>query len=120
MERRRGTLVMMSSIAGRKVYPDHKVYCGTKYVVHGVSESAREYLSEYDARVIVVSPGVIETEVLCGVKDPITLANYRGNKAAIGGGIGPEHVANLILGAHNVPQNALVQEICITPTRQQY
>ena len=30
---------------GRKVYPDHTVYCGTKFFVHAVSESLREYLS---------------------------------------------------------------------------
>ncbi|MBR0796442.1 SDR family oxidoreductase [Bradyrhizobium jicamae] len=120
MARRRGTLVMMSSIAGRKVYPDHTVYCGTKFFVHGVSESLREYLSAYDVRVIVISPGIIETEVLDGVKDPVTLANYKANKAAIGGGIGAEHVADLILDAYNLPQKALVQEICITPTRQKF
>ncbi|MCY4180714.1 MAG: SDR family oxidoreductase, partial [Litoreibacter sp.] len=37
MERKTGTIFMMSSIAGRKVYPDHTVYCGTKYFVHAVS-----------------------------------------------------------------------------------
>ena len=120
MARRRGTLVMMSSIAGRKVYPDHTVYCGTKFFVHAVSESLREYLSAYDVRVIVVSPGIIETEVLSAVTDPTTLANYESNKARIGGGIPAGHVADLILGAYNLPQNALVQEICLTPTRQTY
>jgi NADP-dependent 3-hydroxy acid dehydrogenase YdfG len=120
MERRCGTLFMMSSIAGRKVYPDHTVYCGTKFFVHGVSESLREYLAPYDVRVVVISPGIVETEVLNGVNDPITLANYRTNKAAINGGIGPEHVADLMLQTYKLPQRALVQEICITPTRQKY
>ena len=120
MARRRGTLFMMSSIAGRKVYPDHTVYCGTKFFVHAISESLRDYLSDYDVRVIVLSPGVIETEVLSGVLDPTTLANYKANKARMGGGIGPEHVANLMLHAYQMPQSALVQEIVITPTRQKY
>ena len=120
MERRRGTLVMMSSIAGRKVYPDHTVYCGTKYFVHAVSESLRGYLSEYDVRVLVVSPGVIETEVLSGVTDAETLAAYKENKERMGGGIGADIVAELILNAYQLPQNALVQEICMTPTRQTY
>jgi NADP-dependent 3-hydroxy acid dehydrogenase YdfG len=120
MARRRGTLFMMSSIAGRKVYPDHTVYCGTKFFVHAVSESLREYLSAYDVRVVVISPGIIETEVLDHVTDPNTLAAYKANKAAIEGGIGPEHVANLMLETYNLPQRALVQEICITPTRQRY
>ncbi len=120
IERQHGTLVMMSSIAGRKIYPDHTVYCGTKYFVHAVSEGLREYLSQYGVRVQVVSPGVIETEVLSGVNDPGTLAAYQANKIAIGGGIGAEHVADLIVSTYQMPQNALVQEIVVTPTRQRY
>jgi len=120
MDRKRGTLVMMSSIAGRKVYPDHTVYCGTKYFVHAVSESLREYLSAHDVRVVVVSPGVIETEVLSGVLDQETLENYKNNKVKMGGGIGADIVADLILNAYRLPQKALVQEICLTPTRQSY
>ena len=112
--------VTRCSIAGRKVYPDHTVYCGTKFFVHAISESLREYLSDYDVRVIVLSPGVIETEVLSGVLDQTTLANYKANKAKMGGGIGPEHVANIMLHAYRMPQNALIQEIAITPTRQKY
>lgn len=120
MARRTGTIFMMSSIAGRKVYPDHTVYCGTKFFVHAVSESIRDYLADYDVRVIVLSPGVIETEILSGVLDDNTLAAYKDNKVKMGGGIGPEHVSEIMLHAYQMPQNALVQEICITPTRQKY
>jgi NADP-dependent 3-hydroxy acid dehydrogenase YdfG len=63
---------------------------------------------------------VIETEVLSGVRDAETLAAYKANKVRMGGGIGAEIVADLILNAYNLPQNALVQEICVTPTRQKY
>ena len=118
--RKCGTLVMMSSIAGRKVYPDHTVYCGTKFFVHAVSESLREYLAPHDVRVIVISPGIIDTEVLDHVKDPTTLANYKANKEAIGGGISADIVAKLILDAYQLPQRAIVQEIVSTPTRQRY
>jgi hypothetical protein len=119
-ERRHGTIVMMSSIAGRKVYPDHTVYCGTKFFVHAVSESIRGYLAPYDVRVIVISPGVIETEVLDHVTDPNTLKAYKANKVKIGGGISADHVADSILFAYQMPQNVLLQEIVITPTRQEY
>ncbi|MER8377027.1 SDR family oxidoreductase [Mesorhizobium sp. M1396] len=117
---RHGTLMMMSSIAGRKSYPDHTVYCGTKYFVHAVSESLREYLAPHDVRVIVLPPGIIDTEVLDHVKDENTLASYKANKEAIGGGISADIVAELILNAYNLPQKAIVQEIVITPTRQRY
>lgn len=120
IDRKHGTLVMMSSIAGRKVYPDHTVYCGTKFFVHAVAEGLREYLSAYDVRVLVVSPGVIETEVLNSVTDEKTLASYKANKVKMGGGIGADIVGDLILNAYQLPQNALVQEICLTPTRQSY
>jgi NADP-dependent 3-hydroxy acid dehydrogenase YdfG len=118
--RKTGTLMMMSSIAGRKVYPDHTVYCGTKFFVHAISESLRAYLAPHDVRVIVLSPGIIDTEVLDHVKDEKTLANYKANKAAIGGGISADIVAQLILDAYQLPQRAIVQEIVITPTRQTY
>ncbi|MGE5156601.1 MAG: SDR family oxidoreductase [Gemmatimonas sp.] len=118
--RKRGTIINMSSIAGRKVYPDHTVYCGTKYFVHGMSDSLRAHLAPHDVRVIVISPGVIETEVLDHVTDQTTLANYRANKVRIGGGISADHVAECILFAYQMPQNVLIQEICITPTRQEY
>ncbi len=118
--RRGGTIVNMSSIAGRKTYPDHTVYCGTKYFVHGMSDSLRGHLAPHDVRVIVISPGIIETEVLDHVNDAGTLAAYKANKARIGGGIAAEHVAESVLFAYRMPQTVLIQEICITPTRQEH
>ena len=119
-QRRRGTIVMMSSIAGRKVYPDHTVYCGTKFFVHAVAESLRGQLAPHDVRVVVLSPGIIETEVLDHVTDPNTLQGYKDNKVRIGGGIGAEHVADMIHYAYAMPQNVLIQEMVVTPTRQEY
>lgn len=118
--RKRGTIINMSSIAGRKIYPDHTIYCGTKYFVHGMSDSLRAHLAPHDVRVIVISPGVIETEVLDHVTDKTTLANYRANKVRMGGGISADYVADSVLFAYQMPQNVLIQEICITPTRQEH
>ncbi len=118
--RRGGTIVNMSSIAGRKVYLDHTIYCGTKFFVHGMSDSLRAQLAPHDVRVVVISPGVIETEVLDHVRDQKTLEAYRANKVRIGGGISADHVAASVLFAYTMPQNVLIQEICITPTRQQH
>lgn len=119
-DRKHGTIFNMSSIAGRKVYPDHTVYCGTKYFVHAISESIRGWLSPHDVRVIVLSPGVIETEVLNSVTDEQTLADYKENKVKMGGGISADYVADMTLFAYNMPQNVLIQEMVITPTRQEY
>ncbi len=119
-KRHRGTIVNMSSIAGRKIYPDHTVYCGTKFFVHAISESIRGYLAPYDVRVVVISPGVIETEILNHVTDAETLKDYQKNKLHIGGGISADYVADMILFAYNMPQNVLIQEMVVTPTRQEF
>jgi len=119
-QRRHGTIINMSSIAGRKMYPDHTVYSGTKHFVHAVSESIRGKLAPYDVRVMVISPGIVETEVLDHVTDAKTLRTYQENKARIGGGISADHVAASMLFAYRLPQDVLIQEICLTPTRQQY
>ena len=71
-------------------------------------------------RVIVLSPGIIDTEVLDHVTDANTLAAYKANKTRIGGGISADHVADMILFAYNMPQNVLIQEMVVTPTRQEY
>ena len=118
--RQSGTIINMSSIAGRKVYGDHTVYCGTKYFVHAVSESIRGYLSPHNVRVIVMSPGNIEAEVLNGITDPNTLEAYKKNIERIGGRISPDYVAKMILFAYEMPQNVIMQEVVVTPTKQDY
>ena len=118
--RQSGTIINMSSIAGRKVYGDHTVYCGTKSFVHAVSESIRGYLSPHNVRVIVMSPGNIEAEVLNGITDPNTLEAYKKNIERIGGRISPDYVAKMILFAYEMPQNVIMQEVVVTPTKQDY
>ena len=58
--------------------------------------------------------------VLDHVNDKTTLKNYKDNKVRIGGGISADHVADMILFAYNMPQNVLIQEMVVTPTRQEY
>jgi hypothetical protein len=55
------------------------------------------------AALILANWPIIETEVLDHVTDPNTLADYKANKAAIGGGVSAHHVAGLTLNAYNLP-----------------
>ncbi|GIS06773.1 MAG: hypothetical protein CM15mP109_15290 [Candidatus Dadabacteria bacterium] len=61
--RKSGTIVNMSSIAGRKVYEDHTVYCGTKYFVCAISESIEIPPHHTMFELLFFSPGNIEAEV---------------------------------------------------------
>lgn len=46
----------VSSVAGRKTFPNHVAYVGTKFAVHGLSENLREELSPHNVRVITIAP----------------------------------------------------------------
>jgi NADP-dependent 3-hydroxy acid dehydrogenase YdfG len=120
MARERGTIINMSSMAGRKIYPHHTIYNGAKHFVHAVSESWREYLAPYGVRVMVMSPGFIESEILESVTDEGVLNAYDEARQAIGGPLDAAYVAGAMLYAYQLPQEVLLQEIAITPTKQGY
>ena len=117
--RRHGTIINVSSIAGRKSFPSHDVYCGTKFFVHAVSEGARRNMAPFDVRVIVISPGLTESEIDKTIPNQAALQFWSQGKKAIGA-IAAEDVANTILFAYQMPQNVILQELTITPTRQEY
>ena len=117
--RRHGTIINISSIAGRKSYPSHDVYCGTKFFVHAVSEGARRNMAPYDVRVIVVSPGLTESEIDKTMLNEAAREFWSTGKNAIGA-IAAEDVANTVLFAYQMPQNVTLQELTVAPTRQEY
>ena len=41
-------IINISSVAGRKTFPNHVAYVGTKFAVHGLSENLREELSPHN------------------------------------------------------------------------
>jgi NADP-dependent 3-hydroxy acid dehydrogenase YdfG len=68
--RRSGHLVNIASAAGKGPYPGGATYCGTKYFVIGVTETARGELRGSGVDVSVVMPVVVDTELATGVGTP--------------------------------------------------
>jgi NAD(P)-dependent dehydrogenase (short-subunit alcohol dehydrogenase family) len=60
-ERRGGTIVNVSSVAGRMALFMNGVYASTKYALEAMSEVLAQELLEYNIRVVVVEPGFFET-----------------------------------------------------------
>ena len=116
--RQQGTIINISSIAGRKTFPNHAVYCGTKYAVHGLSETLREEVSQSNVRVITIAPGAVETELLQHTTSNEIKAGYEQWKEDIGGAIAPENIAAAITYAYGQPQHVCVREIVVAATRQ--
>ncbi|WP_269078750.1 SDR family oxidoreductase [Endozoicomonas numazuensis] len=118
-KRKGGTVINLSSIAGVKGFPNHMAYCGTKFAVHGVSETLREEVADDNVRVITVAPGVVGTELLSHTASNDIKDGYESWKDRMGGVIHPEDIASCVSFAYNQPQNVCVREIVVSATRQQ-
>ncbi|MBI3229826.1 MAG: SDR family oxidoreductase [Burkholderiales bacterium] len=117
--RKHGTIINISSVAGRKTFPNHVAYCGTKFAVHAISENLREEVALSDVRVITIAPGAVETELLSHTTDDNIKAGYESWKEGMGGVIAASDIAEAIRFAYEQPQNLCIREIVLAATRQQ-
>ncbi|MNF40863.1 putative oxidoreductase [compost metagenome] len=120
VERKHGTIINVSSVAGRKTFPNYVAYVGTKFAVHGISENLREELSPHNVRVITIAPGAVETELLSHTTDEAIKSGYHAWKQDMGGTVlSAQDVASAIQYAYAQPQNVCIREIVLAATRQQ-
>ena len=59
-----GTIVNISSIAGRMSIPLNGCYSGTKFAVEGLTDAARQELKPFGIKVILIQPGNTRTQFL--------------------------------------------------------
>jgi len=119
VERKQGTLINVSSVAGRKTFPNHVAYVGTQFAVSGLSENLREELSPSNVRVITIEPGAVETELLSHTSDEAIKAGYDSWKQGMGGVLTADNIAEVIDFAYGQPQSVGIREIVVCATRQQ-
>ena len=58
---RDGTIVNVSSVAGRVSFPGGGVYSGSKFAVEAMSDALRNEVAEFGIDVVVVEPGPVKT-----------------------------------------------------------
>ena len=119
MQRQHGTIINMSSLAGKKTFVNHAAYVASKFGVHGLSETIREEVSDKNVRIAMVAPGAAETELLTHVTDNEALDGYQEWKDSMGGiTLDPVHVAESVKFIYDMPQEVNIREIDIAATRQ--
>lgn len=112
---RKGTIVNLSSIAGKFSFPTSGVYAATKHAVEAISDALRMEMRPFGIRVVTIRPGVIATEFnetgnqLTGDLLSRTDPDYKPIYQAFGAGMGklfsnisipgPELIANVIMNA---------------------
>ena len=94
-QRKTGTIINISSVAGRKTFPNHAAYCATKFAVHALTENIREEVAMDDVRLITIAPGAVETELLSHTTDEEIKAGYEDWKAQMEGVVDLSEVSAL-------------------------
>lgn len=59
--RESGTIVNVSSVAGKLALPGQGAYAASKFALEGLSDALRAEAGEYDIDVVLVEPGPVET-----------------------------------------------------------
>ena len=70
-----GIIINISSISGLAGVPTQSAYCATKFAVEGLSEALSFELESFGIKLILIEPGVINTEF---VKDLVVPSNKYG------------------------------------------
>jgi short-subunit dehydrogenase len=99
IERRRGHIVNIASIAGRSAFPGGTGYVATKHAVLGFSESLMLEVREHGVKVSVVMPGSVATDMIVGdSKDQSWMLK-------------PEDVATVVAQILAMPSHSLTYQV---------
>ena len=107
LEQKSGTIVIVSSIAGKNGVASASIYSATKHAVIGLASSLMAEVRKDNVRVVTVCPGSVDTNFF---DQPGTILNSRRETI-----LSPDDVAAACLLAVELPQNALMNEIEIRP-----
>jgi NAD(P)-dependent dehydrogenase (short-subunit alcohol dehydrogenase family) len=105
-----GTIVNISSVAGRIGFPASPAYISSKFALEGLSESLRLEMAPFGVNVVIIEPGVIKTNFLNPIKmakrsesdtvyRDITVKVTSGVKMMAEMGTHPKEVADIIVKA---------------------
>ncbi|MBI1307916.1 MAG: SDR family NAD(P)-dependent oxidoreductase [Bacteroidetes bacterium] len=111
-----GHIVNIGSIAGKEVYPNGNVYCGTKHMVDALNQAMRRELAADNIKVSAVNPGAVETEFsIVRLHGDETKAKsvYNGFENLVA-----EDIADAICWVISRPEHVNINDIIIMPKAQ--
>ncbi len=116
VERNRGHVINIGSVAGDAAYAGGNVYCATKAAVKALSDGLRIDVAGTSVRVTNLKPGLVETN--------FSNVRFRGDRdraADVYKGITPltgDDIADVAVYAANAPEHVQIAEVLILATHQ--
>ena len=116
INRNKGHILNIGSIAGKEVYPNGNVYCGTKAAVDSITKGMRIELLPHNIKVSSICPGAVETE--------FSIVRFHGDKdraSNVYKGFSPLYAADIadaILWVVTRPPHVNINDMLIMPTAQ--
>ena len=116
VQRNRGHIINVGSVAGDAAYAGGNVYCATKAAVKALSDGLRIDVANTAIRVTNLKPGLVETN-FSNIRfhgDNNRAANvYKGIKPLTG-----DDIADVAVYAANAPEHVQIAEVLILATHQ--
>jgi len=116
VEKQKGQIINLGSIAAKEVYPDGSVYCSSKAAVDSFTKGLRVDLNPLRIRVGAIHPGLVETEfsyIRFKGDQKRSKKVYEGMNA-----LNADDIADAILYMTQVPEKVNIADIVILPTSQ--
>ncbi|MBR5831135.1 MAG: SDR family NAD(P)-dependent oxidoreductase [Bacteroidales bacterium] len=116
VERKKGHVFNIASIAGKETYLNGNVYCASKSAVDSLSKAMRMDMVPYGIKVTNVAPGAVETEFsIVRFKGDQQRADnvYKGYEPLTG-----QDIANTIYYVATLPDHVCINDLLITPKAQ--
>lgn len=116
VDREKGHIINLGSIAGKEAYENGNVYNASKFAVDGLTRAMRIDLVDYGIKVTSIHPGAVETE--------FSKVRFKGDAEKadkVYQGFTPlyaEDVAEAILFAVTRPPHVNIDDLLIMPTSQ--
>ena len=116
IQRGRGHVVNIASIAGIAAYPGGNVYCATKAAVRMLGDALKQDLLGTPVRVTTINPGLVNTEF-----SPVRFRGDTERAQQVYRGLTPltgQDVAETVVFCLTRPPHVNIQELTLLPTDQ--
>ena len=116
VERDKGHVINIGSVAGDAAYAGGNVYCATKSAVKALTDGLRIDVAHTALRVTNIKPGLVETN--------FSVTRYHGDRAkadAVYAGIRPltgDDIADVVFYAAAAPAHVQIAEVLVLATHQ--